>query len=60
MAKLPALQLLDGKAVGPDEPQQALQALRHEGVLMALMLSNACLVHKLVRRWIWMCHRDVF
>ena len=52
MAKLPGLQMLDGRAVGPEEPQQALQALRHEGVLMALMLSNACLVHKLVCSWI--------
>lgn len=48
MAKLPGLHMLDGRAVGPEEPQQALQALRHEEVLMALMLSNACLVHKLV------------
>lgn len=52
--------MLDGRAVEPDEPQQALQALRHEGVLMALMLSNACLVHKLVRRWTWMRQMDVF
>ncbi|KAL3153975.1 hypothetical protein ABBQ32_013531 [Trebouxia sp. C0010 RCD-2024] len=47
VAKLPALQMLDGRAVRPEEPQHALQALRHEEVLMALMLTNACLVHKL-------------
>ena len=45
--------MLDGRAVGPEEPQQAVQALRHEEVLMALMLSNACLVHKLV------CYRNL-
>lgn len=53
MAQLPGLQMLDGRAVGPEEPQQAVQALRHEEVLMALMLSNACLVHKLV------CYRNL-
>ena len=53
MAKLPSLHMLDGKAVGPEEPQQALHALRHEEVLTALMLSNACLVHKLVRHCTW-------
>ena len=41
--------MLDGRAVGPEESQQAVQALRHQAVLMALMLTNACLVHKLVR-----------
>ena len=48
VAHLPGLQMLDGRAVGPEEPQQAVQALRHEEVLMAIMLSSACLVHKLV------------
>jgi hypothetical protein len=48
VAHLPGLQMLDGRAVGPDELQQAMQALRHQEVLMALMLTNACLVHKLV------------
>ena len=46
--------MLDGRAVAPEEPQQAVQALRHEEVLMALMLSNACLVHKLVRYHNWL------
>ena len=54
MAKLPGLQMLDGRAVAPEEPQQAVQALRHEEVLMGLMLSNACLVHKLVRYHDWL------
>lgn len=49
VAHLPGLQMLDGRAVGPEESQQAVQALRHQAVLMALMLTNACLVHKLVR-----------
>ena len=48
VAHLPGLQMLDGRAVGPDEPQQAMQALRHQEMLMALMLTSACLVHKLV------------
>ncbi len=48
VAHLPGLQMLDGRAVGPEEPQQAVQALRHQEVLTALMLTNACLVHKLV------------
>ncbi|DBA99529.1 TPA: hypothetical protein ACH3X3_012111 [Trebouxia sp. C0006] len=47
VAHLPGLQMLDGRAIGPDEPQQAVQALRHQEVLMALMLTSACLVHKL-------------
>ena len=48
MACLPGLQMLDGRAVGQQEPEQAVQALRHEEVLTALMLTNACLVHKMV------------
>lgn len=48
VAHLPGLQMLDGRAVGPHEPQQAVQVLRHQEVLMALMLTTACLVHKLV------------
>lgn len=48
VAHLPGLQMLDGRAVGPEEPQQAVEALRHEEVLMAIMLTSACLVHKLV------------
>ena len=48
ISRLPGLQVLDGRAVGPDEPQQAVQALRHQQVVMSLMLTNACLVHKLV------------
>ncbi|KAL0036179.1 hypothetical protein WJX79_007230 [Trebouxia sp. C0005] len=50
LAHLPWLHMLDGRAVGPDEPQQAMQSLRHQEVLMALMLTSACLVHKLERK----------
>lgn len=48
ISRLPGLQVLDGRAVGPEEPRQAVQALRHLQVVMSLMLTNACLVHKLV------------
>ena len=51
--------MLDGRAVGLEEPQQAVQALRHEEVLMALMLSNACLVHKLVCYHNWLHRLDI-
>ena len=48
VAAVPSLRQLDGRAVTPEERHQAAMALRHEETVMALMLSNACLVHKLV------------
>lgn len=48
VAAVPSLRQLDGKAVTSEERHQAAMALRHEETVMALMLSNACLVHKLV------------
>ena len=48
VAAVPSLRQLDGRAVTSEERHQAAMALRHEETVMALMLSNACLVHKLV------------
>ena len=49
MSQLLNLKQLDGKQVTDEERKQAQAALRHEQVVLALMISNACLVHKLVR-----------
>lgn len=48
IARLQGLQMLDGRPVGAEERDQAALALRHQDVVIALMLSNACIVHKLV------------
>lgn len=54
LALLPRLKTLDGRAVAPGEAARAAGAARAEGACLAVMLSNACLVHKLVRtRAIW-------
>lgn len=49
LARLPRLLSLDGRAVAPGEAARAAAAARAEGACLAVMLSNACLVHKLVR-----------
>lgn len=45
---LPRLQTLDGKVVSAEECERAAVAVQAEAACMAVMLSNACLVHKLV------------
>ena len=57
---MPSLRQLDGRAVTPEERHQAAMALRHEETVMALMLSNACLVHKLVGAEQGMPHAKAF
>lgn len=47
----PSLQLLDGRPVSAEERGAAGGAVAHEATMLALMLSNACLVHKL-GRWV--------
>lgn len=45
----PALAMLDNRAVTPEERGAAAGAVAHEATLLALMVANACLVHKLGR-----------
>jgi hypothetical protein len=45
---LPELEVLDGVSVQPQDRQKVKVALQHEAACMAVMLSNACMVHKLV------------
>jgi hypothetical protein len=45
---LPNLQSLDGITISKQERQSSTSLLQQEAACMALMLSNACLVHKLV------------
>lgn len=46
--RLPGLTSLDGMGVDAEERKASALALRHERTVMALMLSNSCLLHKLV------------
>ena len=50
LQRLPQLQSLDGRAVEGAERRSVAGCLRHEGAIMNLMLANANLAHKLVRR----------
>ena len=45
----PSLAMLDNRAVSPEERRAAAGAVAHEATMLALMISNACLVHKLGR-----------
>ncbi|KAL4442948.1 hypothetical protein ABPG77_008439 [Micractinium sp. CCAP 211/92] len=45
----PTLAVLDNRPVSAEERAAASGAVAHEATLLALMLSNACLVHKLGR-----------
>ena len=47
IALLPTLRELDGRAVTPAERAAAAAAVRAEAAGLAVMLGNACLVHKL-------------
>ena len=49
VCRLPSLQMLDGKAVSEAEKDAAKGVVQHEGAMLAVMLSSACLCHKLVR-----------
>ncbi len=49
VCRLPSLQTLDGKAVNQAERDVAQGVVQHEGAMLAVMLSSACLCHKLVR-----------
>lgn len=49
LARLPGLRVLDGQDVGRLELQAAPGIVRREAAIMALMLANASLAHKLVR-----------
>jgi hypothetical protein len=48
MQLLPRLQMLDGQGISGQDRQRAGAALKQEAACMAVMLSNACMVHKLV------------
>jgi hypothetical protein len=48
LALLPRLLSLDGRAVTAEERARAAVAVQAEAACTAVMLSNACLVHKLV------------
>lgn len=45
----PSLAMLDNRPVGEEERRAAPGAVAHEATMLALMTSNACLVHKLGR-----------
>ncbi|KAK9857169.1 hypothetical protein WJX84_001866 [Apatococcus fuscideae] len=47
--RLQALSILDGKAVSQAERTAAQGVVQHEGAMLAVMLSSACLCHKLGR-----------
>ncbi|KAK9851665.1 hypothetical protein WJX84_000831 [Apatococcus fuscideae] len=49
VCRLPGLQMLDGKAVSLAERETAQGVVQHEGAMLAVMLSSACLCHKLGR-----------
>lgn len=42
-------QSLDGRAISGEERARAAGVVQSEAACMVVMLSNACLVHKLVR-----------
>lgn len=46
---LPRLQSLDGRGVTEEERERAPVLVQAEAASLAVMVSNACLVHKLVR-----------
>lgn len=48
LVRLPQLRMLDGQAVALQEVAAAPGVLQQEESVMAMMVSNACLVHKLV------------
>lgn len=48
---LPKLQMLDGQGISSQDRQRAAAALNQEAACMAVMMSNACMVHKLVSAW---------
>eukprot|EP00884_Botryococcus_braunii_P004804 jgi/Botrbrau1/14324/Bobra.0287s0016.1 len=48
LRKLPSLKTLDGRPVEERERQSALLALRREDTMLALMISNANLINKIV------------
>lgn len=50
LVQLPQLQQLDGVVVRPRDREAAAAAVKQEESCMALMVSNACVVHKLVRQ----------
>ena len=49
IARLPQVKSLDGTAVTDEERSAASAALQHEALVLDLMLSNTCLLFKLVR-----------
>ena len=50
ISRLSSLKSLDGIAITADERRGVPLALQHEATILNLMLSNACLLHKLVSR----------
>jgi hypothetical protein len=52
---LPRLQMLDGQGISGQDRQRAGAALKQEAACMAAMLSNACMVHKLVSEPLGSC-----
>lgn len=55
IAKLGTLKCLDGRNITAEERQRSVQTIQQEASCMAVMLSNACLVHKLVSCNWWPC-----
>ena len=49
LSRLPRLKVLDGSAVSKEEQAHASSLLQQEQAHLAVMLRNACLVHKMVR-----------
>ena len=52
LALLPRLKMLDGRPVSGEELSLSVQVVAQEEARMAVMLSNACTVHKMVGGWV--------
>lgn len=52
---MPNLRSLDGRAVTEEEHSLAEQAVERERAYLAVLLTNACAVHKMVRLWFLAC-----
>lgn len=52
---MPNLRSLDGRAVTEEEHFLAEQAVERERAYLAVLLTNACAVHKMVRLWPLVC-----
>ena len=48
LALIPSLSSLDGRVVTEEERHMASRVVEHEAARLAIMVSNACTVHKMV------------